>query len=557
MKDPAQRLNHYRLPELAVFCCEYPAAKDDDALTATKLSRLAEMAIDIVVDLTTPHDGLVPYDLASYHRDARNALGAQRRSAPEHWRRPIPDAGTPASLDAFAQLVEEIATAIADGRRIAIHCWGGIGRTGMVAAALLVRFGWTADDALEIVDALWRSTPKARRPEHAGRSAPETPVQVAMVRDYATQARALPRQQAPRSPASRVTAQQSRGCLVGGAIGDALGSAVEFTSWSEIRRLYGPEGVTDLVPSYGLLGAITDDTQMSLFTAEGVLRASARVDAPEAVVAAIWYGYQRWLYTQGWPADARALDTSRGGATLLAEPGLYHRRAPGNTCISALRMYAMRTVGGDRAPNASKGCGTVMRVAPIGLHCAPEVAYQIGVESSWLTHGHVTGFVAGGAFAMLISLVTEGVPLRDAVQQVRGRVYADVVTYESEDVMTVVRAIDQGVARAQHGVLTAVAIESLGGGWVAEEALAIAIACALAHEGDVPRALLAAVNHSGDSDSTGSMVGQLLGAMVGWSALPAAWRQAIEPGIGLYAVADSLAIGHESSEWWRRRWPAE
>ena len=59
-----------------------------------------------------------------------------------------------------------------------------------------------------------------------------------------------------------------RGCLLGGAVGDALGAPVEFWSRSEILRQFGPDGVRDYIPAYGRIGAITDDTQMSLFTAD-------------------------------------------------------------------------------------------------------------------------------------------------------------------------------------------------------------------------------------------------------------------------------------------------
>ena len=59
------------------------------------------------------------------------------------------------------------------------------------------------------------------------------------------------------------------GCLLGGAVGDALGAAVEFESRAEILETFGPDGITDYAPIYGGLGRIIDDTQITLFTAEG------------------------------------------------------------------------------------------------------------------------------------------------------------------------------------------------------------------------------------------------------------------------------------------------
>jgi ADP-ribosylglycohydrolase len=67
-----------------------------------------------------------------------------------------------------------------------------------------------------------------------------------------------------------------RGCLLGGAVGDALGAPVEFMSHSQIVSRFGPHGIRDFAPAYGRTGAITDDTQMTLFTAEGLRRAHLR-----------------------------------------------------------------------------------------------------------------------------------------------------------------------------------------------------------------------------------------------------------------------------------------
>lgn len=66
---------------------------------------------------------------------------------------------------------------------------------------------------------------------------------------------------------------RATGCLLAGAAGDALGAPVEFINRAEILRQFGPNGISDYAPAYGGHGRITDDTQMTLFTAEGLLRA--------------------------------------------------------------------------------------------------------------------------------------------------------------------------------------------------------------------------------------------------------------------------------------------
>lgn len=118
-----------------------------------------------------------------------------------------------------------------------------------------------------------------------------------------------------------------RGCLLGGPVGDALGAPVEFLSLEQIRARYGPDGIADFDTAYGRLGAITDDTQMTLFTAEGLLGAICRgkregtVDTPSVV----HHAYLRWLRTQGDPHDPSGGELD---GRLVRLPELHHSRAP-------------------------------------------------------------------------------------------------------------------------------------------------------------------------------------------------------------------------------------
>ncbi|MBO7147816.1 MAG: ADP-ribosylglycohydrolase family protein, partial [Lentisphaeria bacterium] len=194
-----------------------------------------------------------------------------------------------------------------------------------------------------------------------------------------------------------------RGCLAGGAVGDALGSPVEFFSEEMIKKKYaGP--VQEYVEFQDGTGAITDDTQMTLFTAEGILRAAVRysekgICAPEKVVQ---NAYMRWLKTQGYTPTASEEILNSGW--LIKEKQLFVQRAPGMTCLNSLNDPAEDA----KARNDSKGCGTVMRMAPAGLFFSPECAYHYGCLFSAITHGHPTGITAGGAFALLIAYLLEG-----------------------------------------------------------------------------------------------------------------------------------------------------
>ncbi len=171
--------------------------------------------------------------------------------------------------------------------------------------------------------------------------------------------------------------EKVRGCLLGGAVGDALGAPVEFLSLAEIGRSYGPGGPAVFDAAYGAAGCVTDDTQMTLFTAEGLIRAVVRqrekgICHPPSVVH---HAYLRWLHTQGMDSAHPLFRPVDFDGWLIGEERLFARRAPGRTCITALEGAAFGTV--ERRLNSSKGCGGVMRAAPVGLLAAPERAFRL------------------------------------------------------------------------------------------------------------------------------------------------------------------------------------
>lgn len=324
-----------------------------------------------------------------------------------------------------------------------------------------------------------------------------------------------------------------RACLLAGAVGDALGAPIEFSSLAEIRRAHGESGIEGYLPAYGRHGgAITDDTQMTLFTAEGLIRALVRFSErgichPPSVIRR---SYFRWLHTQGerWPDPDWPLDDGPGW--LVSVPELYHRRAPGGTCLAALRDGGHGEI--ERPVNDSKGCGAVMRVAPVGLAAVTD-PFQTGAEVGAITHGHPSGYLAGGFLAELIARLRTGEQLRLAISETRTIAQG----YDGHEEL--IEAVDAAVRLADRGRPTADALESLGAGWVAEEALAIALCAALtAH--DLREGLLLAVNHSGDSDSTGAIAGNILGAAMGVEAIPDGLLDGLELREVITELADDL-----------------
>ena len=349
----------------------------------------------------------------------------------------------------------------------------------------------------------------------------------------------------PKRQQRRTVQDRFLGCMLGGAVGDALGAPVEFLKRSEILSRFGPDGITNYEPAYGGLGTITDDTQMTMFTAEGLLRGWVRgcfkgITTYSGVTA---HAYLRWLCTQG---DVNPCSINVG----LHEPGwlfqqqeLHSQRAPGNTCLSALR--AMKSFGMP-AKNNSKGCGGVMRVAPVGLFCwqlrhqqSPHDAFRLATELAALTHGHPTGSLAGGVLAVLVMALADGVLFQEALFCAKACLRLEPHHEET------LAAIELAEELVRSSLAPESAINKIGRGWIAEEALAISIYCSLMAK-SFRHGIIMSVNHDGDSDSTGSIAGNMLGAIYGVKAIPSEWLDPLE----LRAVITELTEDLHSFRTW-------
>jgi len=383
------------------------------------------------------------------------------------------------------------------GNTAVLHCLGGVGRSGTVTARLLVDLGVEPDAALRSV--------RAARP-----GAVERPEQEQHVRH----SRRLANLDDDKPLAERALA-----CLLGGAVGDAFGYAVEFDNLDRIRSRFGPDGIREPLRSGGSL-TVSDDTQMTLFTLEGLLDAmEATNDAAEGeIVRHIREAYLDWLDTQSHGSSGRELV-----GRLAREPALRVPRAPGNTCLGALRR------GGDgqpeRAINDSKGCGAVMRVAPIGLlprRFDAEEAFRLAARAGALTHGHPSGYLSAGALAATVRLLVDGIDLNAAAHGACA--ILETWSGHQETLSAIGAALDAAALRPTDHT---VAVRSLGEGWVGEEALSIGLYAALSAT-SFGEAMRIAVNHDGDSDSTASIAGQLWGAWHGIASIPHDWILALD-----------------------------
>lgn len=326
-----------------------------------------------------------------------------------------------------------------------------------------------------------------------------------------------------------------RGSFIGGAAGDALGYPVEFiNSFEGIQVRYGKSGITQFDTNQSFLDEdessgkayISDDTQMTLFTANGILNAKR---LKEGLQTGICYAYFEWYLTQTGTKKGKYKD-----CWIRNVPELNKRRKPGETCINSLGNL-MR---GREPINNSKGCGGVMRIAPIPLYAVVDNrmsitdAARLAGKAAEITHQHPLGFIPAALVAHIIyRLALDDVPNR---QSFEGYIHEGMTAMEKlytqypSDVKYMGELCDKAIMLASNTRPDLENIESIGGGWTGEEALAIALYCAVRHFDNFEQALIAAVNHAGDSDSTGAIAGNILGVAVGYDAIPQEFKDDLE-----------------------------
>lgn len=237
---------------------------------------------------------------------------------------------------------------------------------------------------------------------------------------------------------------------------------------------------------------------------------------------------------------------------------LYSRRAPGMTCMSALESIKE----GRPVHNNSKGCGGIMRVAPVGIYGAVhgwslEKTAAVACEAARMTHQHPLGWISAGVFAALVQqlislseeesreLMEEPNKLEEMAemgeQAVREYIQAK---GDDEDALSYFKEFKDGLrhalSMANKELPDEEAIRQIGEGWVGEEACYIAAYCLKKHLADSEKAIIAAVNHNGDSDSTGAVAGNFVGALHGYAALPDHFKQNLELRDIILKISDQL-----------------
>jgi ADP-ribosylglycohydrolase len=285
--------------------------------------------------------------------------------------------------------------------------------------------------------------------------------------------------------------------LLNGALGDAIGGPLEFLDRSTIDTQF-PHQLSSLLEHAPSL-QITDDTQMTLYTLAGLLD-----DSNENPEDFIRHAYLAWYAGQTSDGDSKLNDENWIGR-LSTNSTVNAVRAPGQTCLSALALGGHGTVASPI--NHSKGCGGVMRVAPIAWRISDlGDAVELAVKTTAMTHGHPLGYQSAGLLVWILwSRLQEGQSLSEVTKHLLSNWFG----YEEPLQDLIQWAFEFGNrpdAPRMHPQL-------LGEGWVGEEALAIALCHALRAEATqkpLSEILWDAAAHDGDSDSTAAIAGNLI-----------------------------------------------
>lgn len=339
-----------------------------------------------------------------------------------------------------------------------------------------------------------------------------------------------------------------RGCMIGGAIGDALGYPVEFFSYNSIVTHYGKDrihGITEYKLDQRTREALfSDDTQMTLFTANGILvnETKKRLGNTEAnLKTSVYEAYLEWWRAQTNPFPHHYKWRS---SWLMYVPAMYENRGPGRTCMSAL---GSGECGSMKYPiNNSSGNGGLMRVAPYGCYFREMPDHDLvnaAAESTAITHGNSLGYIPSGMMALAVRkcICEHEMPLTEIVLRsfrTTGEVFGKDAQWPR-----FAELIEKAISLTSNRATDLTNIRTLGRGTTGDSALAIAAYCALKYSQDFSAGVIAAVNHDGDSDSTGAVAGNLLGAFLGLEKIESKWLEALEQKNLILEMADDLALG--------------
>jgi ADP-ribosylglycohydrolase len=356
------------------------------------------------------------------------------------------------------------------------------------------------------------------------------------------------------TPGQKKCAESFAGSMLAAGIGDALGRVTEFIDSTEAIFKKYPEGVRtyadfkshdwDRVPlflKHNKIAPYTDDTGMARLVMKELLKLQENGWDLNQTMSAIAESFVNDSYDElyGWNARFRAPGRACCAGTKELEKRL------------AAKKYAnlSPTWWNVEAKDAG-GCGSVMRAHPFGLIFSndPEKAALWAAEHSKLTHGHPIALAACAAMAMGVAYANQG----ETPEYIVEKMIAAARVYDNDTANKIVKACEYAQQAKKLRVQSNTLFEAYKNptfrqfndhvfttfpGWAAHDAIAATVYAFLLSPDNCMEAIYLGVHTPGDSDSIASMVGALVGARLGETALPAELIAKLENSADLKADA--------------------
>lgn len=335
-----------------------------------------------------------------------------------------------------------------------------------------------------------------------------------------------------------------RGCLLGLAVGDAMGYTVDSRSWQEIREDYGPNGLLgyDLVNGYA---DVTSYTQIAAFTCNGLLFGLTRGQMLGKMAPFIQYIA---LSSREWAASQRAWGRpSKCYCWLLRKSELCTRRCMDTRMLDTLSRQRPGTL--ETPVNNFDSPAGITSAIGVGLFYNPDRMEQaevdlLGAEAVALTQGSPTAFLAGAVLAHMISRLLDNPKASlKAVTLEAVEAMKEQFSHQYSQAFEVATAIRHAITYAESPGLNPVDVMERLSCNDGARVLAGAVYACLAAREDFDTAMILAVNHSGRSAAVGAIAGAILGLRLGEEALPDFYLECLEPAETLRELADDLYTG--------------
>ena len=336
-----------------------------------------------------------------------------------------------------------------------------------------------------------------------------------------------------------------RGCLLGLAIGDAMGYPVDTKTWPQIQEEYGPYGLMgyDLRNGYA---EVSSHTQLAAFCCNGLLLGQTRGRVYGKMAPLVRYVH---LSQQEWAVGQRRYDQpGRNYCWVFRVSELRHRHCTDTRMVETLnrdRPGSLEDPVNKYDTPASITAGIAAGLFAKTGKLRKVECDRLGAESVALTHGHPLAFLPGALIAHLIGgcLHHSEKPLKTLIRVSLRAVQEQFVREYPREISQLTALIEQAVSLAEERLVQPeAAMERLkcdNGAQVLAGAIYAAMLC----EDDFDSAMVVAVNHSGRSAAVSSLTGAILGARLGEQALPEFYMDGLYIADVLRELADDMAHG--------------